>query len=150
MTFFAALAGAAVLLPAAAAATPADIAADLADGRLDGTYTRAELEAYMRDAMVQGYGRPELPPPLRTPPKQGVAGQQGPVVVKRPNQPSQQPQQVTTRTSGVAGQQSPVLGETRQVGSLPFTGLDLALLVVGGTLLLLLGLGARRLGRDRA
>ncbi|MGH2995967.1 MAG: hypothetical protein ACRDM9_06605 [Gaiellaceae bacterium] len=41
------------------------------------------------------------------------------------------------------------LGATQQRGVLPFTGLDLALLVVGGVLLLLLGGGLRRFSRSR-
>jgi hypothetical protein len=36
-----------------------------------------------------------------------------------------------------------------QSESLPLTGLDLGLLVVGGVLLLLVGLGMRRLARER-
>lgn len=51
----------AVLAPGAMGASPGDIYADLADGRLDGSYTRAELEAYARDAVVQGYGNPAVP-----------------------------------------------------------------------------------------
>lgn len=42
------------------------------------------------------------------------------------------------------------LGEARRSGTLPFTGLDLALLVGGAVFLLLLGGGLRRLGRARS
>ena len=43
------------------------------------------------------------------------------------------------------------LGATgRSGGTLPFTGVDLALLTAGAALLLLFGLGFRRLGRVRA
>ncbi len=42
------------------------------------------------------------------------------------------------------------LGSPRRSGTLPFTGLDLALLVGGAAFLLVLGGGLRRLGRSRA
>jgi hypothetical protein len=42
------------------------------------------------------------------------------------------------------------LGAPRRSGALPFTGLDLALLVGGAIFLLVLGGGLRRLGRSRA
>ena len=41
------------------------------------------------------------------------------------------------------------LGAPRRSGTLPFTGLDLALLVGGAAFLLVLGGGMRRLGRSR-
>ncbi len=53
----------AVLAPAALSASPGEIYADLADGKLDGSYTQAELKAYARDAAVQGYGSPAVPVP---------------------------------------------------------------------------------------
>jgi hypothetical protein len=140
------------------AATPSEIAKDLADGKLDGTYTQQELESYLRDATVQGY-----PPPPQTPPP----GVQPPPGGESPVTPAPTPEQAPeaeagvagvqtppssggTPETGVAGEQSPVespLAETAQVGSLPFTGIDLLLLVVGGVVLLALGLGARAAGR---
>lgn len=51
------------------------------------------------------------------------------------------------RNQGNAGQ---TLGSPRRSGTLPFTGLDLALLVGGAAFLLVLGGGLRRLGRSRA
>jgi hypothetical protein len=44
---------------------------------------------------------------------------------------------------GAAG----AVGQTAQVGKLPFTGQDLAVLVVGGVVLLIVGAGFRRLAR---
>ena len=41
-------------------------------------------------------------------------------------------------------------GASQQSGSLPFTGTDLALMVLGGGGLVLVGFGLRRLGRVRA
>jgi hypothetical protein len=55
-----AMLAAAVLLssPAAYGATAAQIHADLADGRLDGKYTNAELTAFLQNATAQGYPTP--------------------------------------------------------------------------------------------
>ena len=47
-------------------------------------------------------------------------------------------------------QQLGVVGGQSSGGTLPFTGVDLALLTAGAGLLLLFGLGFRRLGRVRA
>jgi len=85
---------------------------------------------------VQGYPLPPQVPtaPIVPPASAGVAGVQTP------------PGSAFEPDLGVAGAQSP-LDETAQVGSLPFTGIDLALLMLGGVLLLALGLGARRTSR---
>jgi hypothetical protein len=46
---------------AAGAATPKQIYRDYADnGRLDGTYTQSELNAALQDAVLQGYGAPNV------------------------------------------------------------------------------------------
>jgi hypothetical protein len=120
------------------------IAQDLKDGRLDGKYSQAEFAAYFGSAMAQGYGNPVVTPPAAakpvvTPPAAAGAGVQG--AVQTPGSPA-------APSAGVAGAQSP-LGATQQTGTLPFTGIDLALLVAGGALMLGLGLGARRLGRNQ-
>jgi hypothetical protein len=48
-----------VSVPGALAAGPRDIYKDLADnGRVDGNYTRAEMNAFLQNASVQGYGNP--------------------------------------------------------------------------------------------
>jgi hypothetical protein len=50
-----------VAAPGAPAATPTQIYKDLADnGRLDGTYSRADLQRALKDASVQGYGKPTV------------------------------------------------------------------------------------------
>jgi hypothetical protein len=112
------------------------IAQDLKDGRLDGKYSQAEFAAYFGSAMAQGYGNPVVTPP----PAVGGGGVQG--AVQTPSSPA-------APSAGVAGAQSPALAATQQTGTLPFTGVDLALLVAGGALMLGLGLGARRLGRNQ-
>lgn len=131
---------ASVLLAASAsAATPGEIAQDLRDGQLDGSYSQADLQGYLQSAMAQGYGNPVVTPVTPAPTSQ-VAG------VATPSQPAGAP------TSGVAGAQKTSeqpLAATGRVGTLPFTGVDLALLTIGGAVLLLLGVGARRAGRAR-
>ena len=145
------------------AATPGEIAQDLQDGRLDGSYSQADLQAYLESAMAQGYGNPVATPATpgapvapATPaipagPTSGVAGVATPVV--RPASTPTAAATPTAPTVGVAGAEKTIsrpLAATGQVGTLPFTGVDLALLTAGGALLLLLGLGARRAGRARA
>ncbi len=107
-----------VMAPSAMGASPGDIYADLADGKLDGSYTRAELEAYARDAAVQGYGNPVVPVPTGT---GGVADQSG--------------GQEGEESGGVAPAQAPP-GQTESAGTLPFTGAELGLFaLIGGGLL---------------
>jgi hypothetical protein len=120
----AAVAAVAFAAPMATAATPQQIGRDLADGRLDGTYTQRELSDYYRNAGEQGYGGPVA---QSTPPS-GTAGEQ---------------------TGGVEGAQSVAAGQQSQ-GTLPFTGFDAALLVAGGLFLLALGAVLRWAGRERA
>jgi hypothetical protein len=106
----AALAAMLVLASVVAAATPTQIYRDYADnGRLDGHYSRADLDRALKDAVLQGYGNQNVQPALQ--------------------------------------QQLSVAGAS--AGGLPFTGLDLTLMAVGGTVLLLTGAGLRRLARDR-
>lgn len=120
------LAAALMIAPSALAATPAEIARDLADGKLDGTYTQAELTAFLRNAAAQGYEEPAVA--VIPPPTQGVAGAE----------------QVR---GGLAGEEA-----IRQQGEgvLPFTGVDLALMAAGGIALLGIGAAMRRVARDRA
>jgi hypothetical protein len=107
---------------AAGAATPRQILADFAaHGRLVGHYSQADLEAALKDALVQGYGpagtamlRPTLQHRLRTSGTLGAAH---------------------VPPARVAG------------GALPFTGLDLGLIAAGGVALLLVGRGLRGLGQ---
>ena len=104
-----------IAAPAAMAATPQQIFRDIADnGRLDARYSRADLEAARRSALLQGYPGP-------------TQGQVEAAI------------QSAIRGQGVA-----------QRGALPFTGLDLALLVGVGLTLLLFGAGLRRLNPKRS
>ena len=143
-TIFASLVAGLVLVPGALGASPADIHRDLADnGRLDKTYTQAELQAYLQNASVQGYGNPVIvtvtPPKKKGTPPPAVAGQQTP--------PAQQP--VTEAPPQVAGVQTPPVAETATVDTLPFTGSELGLFALVGGALLLGGLALRASARRR-
>jgi hypothetical protein len=106
----------------AGAATPAQIYRDYADnGRIDGAYSTADLKAAQTNAAVQGYGNPNV-----------TVGFKG---------------AVATRIAATRPAAS--LGAANVRSTLPFTGIDLALLVAGGAGLLLLGAALRRLGRNR-
>jgi hypothetical protein len=114
----------AVGAPGAFGATPQQIYKDYADnGRLDGRYSQGDLRRALHDAVIQGYVRPT----------NNVA----PTIKKKVSHPS----------SGVAGATLP---KAKRQGALPFTGVDLALMTVGGFSLLLLGAALRRFARNRA
>jgi hypothetical protein len=111
-----------MVVSAASAASPSEIYADYADnGRLDRTYSDSDLQNALDDAAVQGYGKPTVTPGMR----------------------GEIEEELRDETAG-----TDVVGRTDS--TLPFTGVDLALLTVGAGFLLLLGLGFRRLGRARA
>lgn len=96
----AAFAAALVALPAAALAdggTPMDICQDLQDGKLDGTYTVAQLQAFFSDPSVQGYcspvvvvapptAPPTAPPATPTPPATPAAPAPAPAPAPTPAQ----------------------------------------------------------------
>jgi hypothetical protein len=111
---------------AALAASPRQIYNDYADnGRLDGAYSPRELQSALTDATIQGYGKPAVVAPMKAEIKRKLGGGQ------------------------VAGGKE-ALDRPARSGTLPFTGLDLALIVGGALLLLLVGGGLRRLSRSRA
>jgi hypothetical protein len=102
----------------ASAATPQQIYGDLADnGRLDGKYTRAEIERALDVPRILGSD------------------------VRRPSVRRPRPADGTeARISPVA--RGPVRAEEPR--SLPFSPLDVALLIAGGGPLLLIGFALRR------
>lgn len=120
-----------VVASGALAATPQEIYRDYADnGRIDGQYSPADLERVLENAAVQQYGQPStggLPPAVEQ---------------EIDNQPP----------AAAAGGQAPSAGvaPVQASGGLPFTGLDLSLIVAGALGLLLLGTALRRVGRQRA
>jgi hypothetical protein len=112
----------AVLAPNAMAAhaTPEQIYQDYAQhGKLTRSYSRADLARALRDVSVSGYGKPTV--------NQGA----GPAIEHAMGPASVQ--HATTPSSG----------------GLPFTGIDLGLMVLGAAGLLAFGAGLRRLGRSR-
>jgi hypothetical protein len=105
----------------AAAAAPRDVYRDWADnGRLDQNYSVGELEAALADTTLQGYGDEQFRPTVQ-------------------------------EEIGVLQSGSPTpLDDTASLGTLPFTGVDLALLFGGALLLLLVGFGMRRVGKAKS
>jgi hypothetical protein len=121
-----------VVSSAALAASPRQIYADYADnGRLDATYTQADLEAALRDATLGGY----YPSGTVGGMKAGIKQKLG---TKAPSAGAPAGTQNQLAQTGSAG------------GALPFTGFDLALIVGGAVFLLVLGGGLRRVSRARA
>jgi len=106
---------------AASAATPTQIYRDYQDnGRLDGRYSVADLQAALQSPAVQGYGGPTITPGMK--------------------------QEIVNKL----GAQHSTGGNNSTNGGLPFTGFDLGLLTVGGALLLSVGFGLRRVARAKS
>lgn len=113
------LVAATAFAPGAFAASPRAIYQDYSDnGKLDGSYSTADLQRALKDAVAQGYGAPSAG---------GTAGQNAGGTSPQGLQAALPP----TRAQGAGG-------------SLPFTGTDLTLMTLGGGGLLLLGGGLRR------
>jgi hypothetical protein len=103
------------------------IIADIAkDGKIDGHYTKAQLQQALKSPLLAQYGGTG-----------GVAGVQGTTGGKG-SSPS---------SGSVAGVQSAAPGTTTQSGTLPFTGADIALFLVVGGVLVAAGAGLRRISR---
>lgn len=106
---------------AASAASPDRIYRDFQeDGRLDGRYSIADLQAALRNPALQVYRErnPTVVPEIRREIRRKIR--------------EEQPLRTARRTPG-----------------LPFTGFDLALLTFGGGLLLAVGLTLRRVARAK-
>jgi hypothetical protein len=114
--------------PAAWAATPEQIYRDFAeDNRLDGRYSVNDLQSTLQSPIVQGYGDDDVVSGLRPAVQSEIAEQQ----------------------QGVAAQGQPPLETASESETLPFTGLDLALLTAGGLFLLAFGASLRRLAKAK-
>jgi hypothetical protein len=146
-----AAAAALLVAPAALGATPQQVYDDMADnGRLDATYTAADVRGALADATVQGYGSPTVIAGLKGAGPcaymvngQGYDAQGRPVPATGAN---------CQEAGGVLGAQSPALTDAAQgqAGSLPFTGAELAVFAVIGIGLLASGLILRRTARGRS
>jgi hypothetical protein len=107
---------------AATAASPTQIYRDYQDnGRLDGRYSVADLQAALQSPAVQGYGGPTIVPGMRREVRRKLGEQHGVNTTKK-----------------------------AATGGLPFTGFDLALLTAGGALLLTVGFGLRRVAKQKS
>jgi hypothetical protein len=116
---------AACAAPGAFAASSQQIYKDYADnGRIDGHYSRADLQRALRDVQVQGYGKPSVSAGLPAAVQKALAAQP-------------------------AHSSAPLAATGHPTGGLPFTGFDLALMLLGGLGLLTLGAGLRKLGRSK-
>jgi hypothetical protein len=103
-----------VSAPVAMASSPSDIYRDLADnGELNSSYSKAEMQAFLKDAPVQGYGNAVVDPSTPTPSAGGVAGE---------------------TTDPV-----PATETAATVEALPFTGAELGVLALVGAALLVGG-----------
>jgi opacity protein-like surface antigen len=113
-----------VVSSAALAASPRQIYADFADnGRFDATYSEADLRAAAQSASLGGYE------------DQGTVGRMQTEIKRQ------------IGSGGRAGAQESI--KTTGGGTLPFTGLDLVLIVGGALFLLAFGGGLRRVSRAR-
>src|SRR4051794_2528612 len=102
----------------AMAATSNEIYKDYADnGKIDGNYTKSELQRALQDVSIQGYTKPG--------PKKRIK----PAIQK------------SLDAKGTLAQTG------KKTGGLPFTGFDLGLMALGGAALLAVGASFRRLGK---
>jgi hypothetical protein len=121
---------AALAAPAAFAASSRQIYKDYADnGRIDGHYSRADLQRALRDVQVQGHGKPTVRAGLPAAIQKALGAQ-------------------TSRRLSGSGPTGG-LPFSPATGGLPFTGFDLPLMLLGGLGLLTLGVGLRTLGRSK-
>jgi hypothetical protein len=113
--------------PPAAAATPQEMCADIADGHVDGTYTNAEWDAFFSDPTIQGYGcngvvpppAPAAPPAAQqsapaTQPAQGAGPVTSGAVPLSPSVPQvAPPAQLPAVTAGVAGARKTIVATAK-------------------------------------
>jgi hypothetical protein len=136
------LSAAAVIAASGAfAATPQEIYRDYADnGRLDGQYSVTDLERVLKNAAVQQYGQPSgggLPPAVEEEIDNGSSG-------------GASGGSGGSSGGSAGGQATSGVPSVTSSGGLPFTGLDLGLIVAGALGLILLGTALRRVARQRA
>jgi hypothetical protein len=134
-----------VAVSGALAASPQQIYADYADnGRLDGNYSKSDLQRALKSAVVQGYGHGQT---------QGLKPAIKDQITTTTTTPPPTPPPATTTTTEPS---SPTTAEgslgappVKKSGGLPFTGLDLGLIALGAFSLLLFGAALRRFARQK-
>lgn len=111
------------------AASPQDVYNDYADNaKLDGTYTAAELNAYLNDATVEQYGSADVLTPLDT-------------LVTKVLDAMDAGDDFATALAKALGT------DTDGRGEFPFTGMELIVIGLGAALLIGGGLTLRRVAR---
>jgi hypothetical protein len=126
-------AAALISAPGVLAASPQQIYNDYADnGRLDGTYSQQDLEKALNNAVVQAYGK-------------GSQGGLKPAVEKQQNNNNNKSN--NNNSSNAGGNAGAAV--VKSGGGLPFTGLDLSLMLIGAIGLVMLGAAFRRVARQR-
>jgi len=124
----------------AAAATPRQIYADAADnGKLDRTYSKADLARASHDATIAGYGNQIIKITIK--PKQKPVTQPAAEQIVKPKKPA--PRQVFTPPKNAA----PATAVKPPTGALPFTGAELGLFLAVGISLVAAGILLRLMGR---
>jgi hypothetical protein len=146
--------------------SPAAICADLQDGKVDGSYTADQWNAFLHDPTVQGYcsvmvpvGTPATPSTPATPAPSAVplTPQLPPAVVAGVKGARQTITRVAQPPKSVKGAQHTVsapvthavapIATTKTGGTLPFTGAQLALFLLVGLALVAAGVLLRSTGR---
>jgi hypothetical protein len=107
-----------------AGGSPRTIAQDLQDGVLNGHYTKTEVQRYLQDTTVQGYGA-------------GVSGARQPASTVG-----------VLAAQVLAQKKTSPLKAAKVSGALPFTGAQLGLFAVVGSALLGMGLLLRSTSRQ--
>lgn len=139
--------------------TPEDIARDLSDGVLNGSYSKSQLERYLRDATQQVYGTTTGSTSTTTTTTGSTAGSttgstQGPTTGGGGGGNLPGSQGNVAGTSKQAGGNQPLaikpakpLAATKTRGHLPFTGAQLGLFAIVGLALLAMGFLLRSTAR---
>jgi hypothetical protein len=118
------------------AASSRQIYTDYADnGRLDATYSRADLQSALQNSTLGGYEEAGTVGRFKTEIKRKLGGGS---------------QAAGAQAAGAPAGAQDSLRETGSAGALPFTGLDLALIFGGALFLLVIGGGLRRVARARS
>lgn len=130
------------------AASPQDICSDLADGKIDGSYTSAEWTAFFSDPTISGYGCNGVTTPAGSQSGGGAIPVTSVSGVKGTTLHGVKGAQHTASGSATRAAGTP-LGTTRASGTLPFTGIQLALFTLVGLALVGTGLLLRSTAKPK-
>ena len=132
--------------------SPMAICQDLQDGKLDGSYTPAQWAAFMQDPTVQGYCS-VIVPPCAYPGNTGTGGGSGSsgcsAATSARKTVALTPAPVTEVKGAEHTLSSTPLATTRPAGTLPFTGVQLSVVLAIGLALIAAGLALRVSGRPQ-